>query len=330
MAGFYPQSGYGSQFQNNLLSKPKQSSSFVGPRLPASGSVLGVTAPTRGTAMSATTKAPAVSSGKNIFGEMENVSKQQADAELRSLNDQYDYAKEGLLSQQKGLEGTYSRGRSGLLSALEGAQRSVAQGKESSQSMLDTGIQEASSTAESVQRKNRNVLRSLGILGSSAAGELLSQPMNEFDKQRAQLVQSHQTRVKQLDDFLIEKTNEHANMLKDLESQYAQLLDGIQRDLRFNQRDKANAVKTANAALSQRIAEIKNAQLNWEMQVGATKQQLSNDLLEMEQYEAPQVDTGAILGATVDAGNMGYQPSQVGVMEDPRKRQSLLSGGGSW
>lgn len=287
------------------------------------GGVLGVTAPARPTI----TSAPAVSSGQTAIDAALNAAREQKDAELAGYLNEYDYNRESLLSQREGLEGTYQRGRSGLLSALEGAQRSVAQGKESSQNLLDTGIAEAASTAEATQRKNRNVLRSLGILGSSAAAELLSRPMNEFDKQRATLVQGHQARVKQLDDFLIEKTNEHASMLKDLEAQYAQLIEGINRDLRFNQKDKANAVKTANAALSQRIAEIKNAQLNWEMQVGASKQALGNQLLELDQYQAPTADLSLIEGTGFTGEEIGFVPQTVGIAEDPRRRQLLGSYG---
>lgn len=251
-----------------------------------------------------------VSSNSDINSEL--------DSALRAL----DSGKESLKDSLSSLNKYKSRSLSDLGTALEGAKSSVTNLKAQEQTNYENDVQNASETAKSVQRKNRNVLRSLGILGSSAAGEMLSQPYNEFDKQKATIATSYRQRTQQLDDFLVQKTNEHAGMVKDLEDKYSQLVGSIQKDLRFNAGERASAIKQASDALRERMSQIKAAQSSWVSNINQIKYNLGSELTNLSSYNSPTIDLGAIDSQSM-MQDQNTDPSTVGISltDEQKKRQ---------
>lgn len=248
------------------------------------------------------------------------------DAELAASNSAYDYARENLLSQIPGLEGQRDRAVSDIDLGLQGVTSQVGTSKQNAQNNNAQQIRQAGSVAKTTQQQNRNVLRSLGIINSSAAGELLSKPMNEFDTQRAQLTQQLTQRVSELDDFMNQKVAEANNAKNGIIAQFTDLYGKIQSDLRFNDRQRTDAVKAASASLQQRLADIQTSLFNYQSQVDLQKQSFSQGLSQIGQYADPVANRAAIQSTSLTTPQA--QQQQIRLYTDPneqRKKQGLLS-----
>lgn len=260
----------------------------------------------------------------NVFNDAGNAAKEQSNAEIGSLNTQFDRLRSQAESQLPFLQSERSRSLSNLANELTGLQNQVASQKEESQANTESQIANAGQVARETQRANRNTLRALGILNSTAAGELLSKPLNEFSKIRADIIQEGTRRFNELDNFLNQKTAEHANLVAQIEDNYSRLVGEIQNDLRFNERERADAIRGANAALAQRIAEIQQAQFNWKSQVDTMKAQLAGELQQIQDYNQPQADLGVLEGLQPNLESQ-TQPRQVGIVEEDEEKPGLLS-----
>jgi len=247
--------------------------------------------------------------------------RQAADSELSSLNTQYDQNRESLLSQLGSLDTQKNQSLSALDTQLAGVKNTIANQRTQAQQSTDSQIEQAGNTARNTQRQNRNVLRALGILNSSAAGELMSKPLNQFDQIRGQLGIELQNRFTQLDDYLDQRVAEHQHAYQSVVSQYNDLVGKIQSDLRFNERQRGDAVKAANAALSQRIYEIQQSAQQYQQAVDLQKQQYSSAANSLSQYN-PSYDT-SLLTATQIAPQQ--QSSNAQIYGAPQKKQGLLS-----
>ena len=249
--------------------------------------------------------------------------RQQNDAELSAINTQYDQNRESLLSSLGSLETQKNQSLSSLDTQLAGVKTTIGNQRTQAQQSTDSQIQQAGSTAHNTQKQNRNVLRSLGILNSSAAGELLSKPINQFDQIRGQLGVELQNRFTQLDDYLNQRVAEHQNAYQSVINQYNDMVGKIQSDLRFNDRQRTDAVKAANAALSQRIAEIQSSVQQYQQAVNQQKQQYEAAASNLSAYN-PTYDQNQIASTGISGGqSANYGPQIYG--EDPRKKQGRLS-----
>lgn len=216
-----------------------------------------------------------------------NVPVPNNNAEISKLNTQYDYLNSQGNQQIGTLTDAYNQGINQANTDFNGLTTTVNQQKELAGQARDKNIDQAASTAQNTQRQNRQTLRALGILNSSAAGEMLTKPITEFGKVKAQFVQDYNNRVGQLDDFLNQKTAEHTNLLGQLSNQYQQLVGNIQNDLRFNDRQRTDAINAANAALASKIQDIRTAQQTIRDKVNAQKLQLLQDAGQLEAYKNP-------------------------------------------
>jgi exonuclease VII large subunit len=238
---------------------------------------------------------------------------------------EYGRNREELMSQRGYAEQQKGRSLSNLESALEAVKGTVGRSREEAQAGYDSDIRSASDSAKDVERKNRNTLRALGILGSSAAGELLSKPWNQFDQQKAQLREGVRRRFTQLDDFMVQKTQEHANMVAELEGNFSNLVEQIDRDLSFNAEERLAAKKQANSAYKQRLTEIKGAQLQWEQAVATNKQNLINEATSMGQNTdlLSKLDTSGISGSLFTPKQTG-SPESVGIYGEEEDDETAL------
>ena len=182
-------------------------------------------------------------------------------------------------------------------------------------------INQAGSTARNVQGQNRNVLRALGILNSSAAGQILAKPLNQFDEQRAQLGQFLVQKTTELDDFVNQKVAEATQVKNSIVQNYNDLVNKIQTDLRFNDRQRNDALQAANAALSQRMAEISQAVMNYQNQAQLQKQQFAASLAGAMNYQNPQYNQQAF--QALGLVNPTQTRQTAAIYEDPNKRKTL-------
>lgn len=257
-----------------------------------------------------------------------NSTEAEAAAQLQALNTEYDRNKAELEAQLNQAGTARTQGLSSLQSAVDEYGNLIKGQRTSAEQSAAKNIQSAGSAARQTQGKSRNVLRALGILSSSAAGDILSRPMTEFAGQRAEINQATTARLQQLDDALAQKTAEHANLVSQLESQYSNLVGQIQSDLRFSDRERADAVAAANAALMSGLSKIKMAQANWQNEVNAQKNALAASTASLSNFTNPSADIGAIQNTALDT-QQKYKPGQQVSIYGTDKRLSDLYGSGA-
>lgn len=260
---------------------------------------------------------------QRLLREMQGGATNQAQIELEQTLSEYDKQAEGLQSQSGQLDAQ----RQSALGTLSGKQteavNEAGRAKQEAKDTTQTAQRKLLSTAQDVQRSNRNVLRALGILSSSAAGEMLNKPINEFQTQAGELQQGLVKRIGVVEDWLMSRQNEFANATKELETQYASLKENISRDLRFNSRDRVAAVKAAGAALQQRMQEIEQQSLQYAQ---AAKQYSDNILMkiaEMQMYQNPQADTSSIMNTLLSGAQGAQRPVTAAVTQSDEQRRRL-------
>ncbi len=315
-------SGKGSKYANNTLyqslgpSSPGYATPAQYTNLPSpygiGGNVLGASTSTL--SGSGTPKSTYV----DPFAGMLDTTKEQGNADLQSLQTEYDRNRSNL-EMQLGQAGTArQQGLSSLQSAVDEYGNLIGTQKTQAQQSADKQIQSAGSAARQSQAKSRNVLRALGILSSSAAGDILSKPMTEFATQKADINLQTQQRIQQLDDAFRQKTSEHANLVAELENNYNNLISQIQNDLRFSDRERADAVRQANAAVSSRLNEIKLAQANWQNQVNSAKSGLLASATQLQNWANPTANIGDITSTTLSSTDQ-YNPTEQASIVGPEK-----------
>lgn len=263
--------------------------------------------------------------GIDPFATAEDAANAENQALLSRLNSEYDYNAEQLRGQLGTLSSQKQNSKEVLDNELTNVKNQYTKSKNNAQMQGDKQIKEAGSIARSTQAQSRNVLRALGILNSSAAGELLSKPLNAFDETRAGIKEVVAQRFTELDDFLNTEVSRHATAVRQIESQYTDLVGKIQSDLRFNDRQRAAAVQQANAALLQNISQIQNSMLNYKTQVDLQKQQIAQSLGGINSYQQPNFDRTKISSTSLTTPEQ--QRQTVGISqnspEDIRRRQTL-------
>ena len=218
--------------------------------------------------------------------------------------------------------------KTGALSTLESAfgrsQKQATTSTTEAETSTERAKAKALSNAQGVQRQNRNALRALGILSSSAAGEMLAKPIAEYGRTAADLEQGLIQRKDYINNWLQERMEEHQSAVKDIEQQYAQLIGNIDRDLRFNDRQRTNAVRQAQAALSQRMSEIQQSSQQYQMAAQQYQAGILQQVAQLQLYQNPQADTSGIQSTLLSNAGLGQQqPRQLGITqtEEQRRRQ---------
>lgn len=267
-----------------------------------------------------------LNSGSNATGlSGEDLARQQAQAELDSALNQYDKSAEELQAQKTGLGTQRSQALSELETGYGKAQKQAESSRTEAESATQKAQNKALSTAQDVERKNRNVLRALGILSSSAAGEMLGKPYNEYQSQSADLQQGLVTKKGQIDTWLQDRLTEFNQAKTSIENQYAELVGNIDRDLRFNQKDRVQAVKAAQVAAQQAIQQ---AQAQAQAYQQAAQQYSSNILSQIAQIQLmqnPQADVSGILSAMIPQASKTYSPTaSIYQTDEQRKKLSGL------
>jgi hypothetical protein len=298
----------------------------------------GVNYSTGGSVLGGSTyKSPTLSSGgtttsqptyQDPYAGVTSSTQDEAAAQLQALNTEYDRNKSELEAQLAQAGTARTQGLSSLQGAVDEYGNLIKNQRTSAEQSAAKNIQSAGSAARQTQGKSRNILRALGILSSSAAGDILSRPMTEFAGQRAEINQATTARLQQLDDAFAQKTSEHANLVAQLESQYGDIVGRIQSDLRFSDRERADAIAAANSALLSRLSEIKMAQANWQNEINAQKNALTSSGTSLASFTNPSADIGAIQSTALNPQQQ-YKPGQQVSIYGTDKRLSDLYGSGA-
>lgn len=231
-----------------------------------------------------------------------------SDAEIQALNDQLSSA---------GLS------RDNQLQTINDQQTQVDSAKTAQiQEANDRAVEEisqGSAAARSAQQKVRNMLRGLGILASSAAGELLSQPINEFTQQKAQINQALTKRLGEIDTWYNTQVNTLAAAKRDIETQYSTLINNIKSDIRFTETERASALQQAKTQLEAKMLEIKSSLSN-------TQNDVMSTLQELMKYQDPEMNTNAINNAWMSAAGdqTTGKPQTASIVQSSLTADSLL------
>lgn len=256
-------------------------------------------------------------------------------AQNSALNTQFDKSAADLNAQLPYLQQQRDSSLSSLNLANQQAIDQANNARLSAQTNTTDQINQAGDVAHQTQNQNRNILRALGIGGGTYAAELLSKPLNIYDQQRGQLNTALQQRSQQLDDYLNGVTQQHAQAVSDLQNNYANLVGKIQSDLRFNDRQRNDALQAANAALQTNLANIQSSAQQYAQQVQLMKQQLAQSAGTVTNYANPTFDPQAYQNALLSNGQAGQSQTgnlQALTLDDLKKDVSngalTLSGGG--
>lgn len=268
---YSPIKGYGSKANGyNYVQTPSggQWSSTPASRI-SSGSVLGVKAPT-----------PKNNNNNNnnnddFFDEQTDMTNEQFKQDYERTNNLFNYQSELLQGQEKELNVDKATNQSILEQALRAVLTTAGNTKENIKGQAEAALEQGGSAARQATTKSRNMLRGLGIMNSSAAGDILSRPGTEFQKVSADVNSQLSKGLKEVDDYITAKTEENATKVQQLLSQYAAMVDRIKTDLRFNAKEKISALKQATLARDQTLSEIRARQTDMKL----SAQSYANDLI---------------------------------------------------
>ena len=241
------------------------------------------------------------SSSKSAIQAQLDKEKQQKQAEynaqLATLNSTYDNTAKTLRSNLDSLGRQRENSLASLDLGYQNFQGDINSQRTRAQQDYERNVADAQSSSQSVQRANRNTLRALGILGSTAAADMLARPIEQFDKTRGTLVQAKEQRIQDLENALNQKTQEHLLAKKSLEDQFVSLVDKIRNDLAFNDRQKASAIQQAQLALNDNINKIALQQLAYEQQAQLAAQSYAD----LPDYNPISLDTSGIYNSALFA-----------------------------
>ena len=189
-----------------------------------------------------------------------------------------------------------------------------------------TESEKAAEAARSAQRQNRNILRALGILGSTYAAEALQNPMNELAKQKAEFAKRGMEQIAEIDNNLFKaKRDADAQKAKVLDT-YATIKERIQQDIRYTEQQKAISLKALRAGAQQNIANIEMARTNYGQQLEQQKLSFTQSLAQIFLQQNPTADIGAIWEKAMKTTGQIYPASQQVATVQATPNRNLLSG----
>lgn len=257
-----------------------------------------------------------------IFDEIFEAAKAGNQSAIDMINSQYGQ-NESELNRQLGMTDTYEgNDLATLLARFNKTGTEVEGQKTTAKETVDQETAKAADQARSTQRQNRNVLRALGILGSTYAAENLAAPMNQFDKQKAELVNWGTKRMGELENYANEKRDEFDRLTNEVKTKYGELREKIMADLRYNGQQKADALKAATAGAQQNLAQLNMQKAQYEQQIQQYSQSLTTQIAQMLMNKAPNANLDQIAKQSIAFSNnlMGTSPNkQVAVVPGQSK-----------
>jgi len=179
-------------------------------------------------------------------------------------------------------------------------------------------ISEGADSARKTQQGIRNMLRAMGILASSAAGELLSRPLTKFDQQKAKINASLKSRIRELEDYFNDATLQLSQEKTRIKSQYEQMINNIRADIRFTEAERESSLVEAQKAFNERMLEIKQAFTGVQSQVAQGATELAN-------FVFPELDTQSIAQTANLSDPNQSQTSKTASIVQPEDDDEILN-----
>ena len=270
----------------------------------------------------ASLSSPTTGGSGDVFSELYAAAEAGNQSAIDMINSQYGQ-NESELNRQLGLTDQYQgNDLNTLLTQFNTTNTDIGSQKLSANQTVETQTGRAADQARMTQKQNRNVLRELGILGSTYAAENLAAPINAFDKQKADIAQWGTSRLQELDNFYNQKKSEYDNLTRDVQTKYGDLKQKILADLRYNGQQKAEALKAATAGAQQNLANLNMQKANYEQQLMQQKQALTTQIANLLITKTPTANMNDIMNTSIAYANrlQGTNPNQqVGVYQGVSK-----------
>ena len=255
---------------------------------------------------------------------LEDAARFNEQAAIDELNRRYDETYQTLEDQYGEAGRNETLALEGIGGQLATARANVGKQKTATEKQRDESIAQAGNIARETQRTNRNVLRALGILGSTYAAEALQKPTNQFDTERARLVSVTNQRLSELDDAFRETEDEADRQVNSVKSQYQTIKDNIRRDQRFTERERAGALASAKAAANQRLAEIQDYKTKYQDQIRQTATNFAAQFASILKQQQPNAKLSDIAAQSIAFSNQFYgNPQQVAISNNLADRKRL-------
>lgn len=270
----------------------------------------------------ASLSSPTTGGSGDVFSELFAAAQAGNQSAIDMINSQYGQ-NDQQLNDQLGMTDKYQQNDlNTLLSQFNSTNTDIAGQRTSANQTVETQTGRAADQARMTQKQNRNVLRALGILGSTYAAENLAAPINAFDKQKADIAQWGTSRLQELDNFYNQKKSEYDNLVNDVTTKYGDLRQKIMGDLRYNQQQKGDALRAATAGAQQNLANLNMQKANYEQQIQQQKQALTTQIASLMMTKTPTANMNDIMNTSIAYANKlsGTNPNQqVGVYQGVSK-----------
>lgn len=262
--------------------------------------------------------------GGDPYAEQRRIAEEQARLELENSLREYDRTAEETVAQRGQLE----QQQKSLLSGFETERGKAKTQAETSTKQAEQTTRQAQSkalsTAQGVERQNRNVLRALGILSSSAAGEMLAKPYGVYQTVAADLQQSFVNRKGEIDQWMRDRGTEIDQAVNQVNTQFTNLIGQINRDMRFSGEQRAAAVQQAQNALRQTMNDINTKAQAYQQAANQYTSKMLQQIAQIQLYQNPQADVSGILGSAINVTNPAYGRQQTAIYQGEDKKK--LSG----
>lgn len=258
------------------------------------------------------------SNNGGLSGQYTDLANQQNQDEVQAVNSLSDAEISALNDQMS----TAGLSRSNMMQTIdEQTQQLSTQKAQQIADAQDQNVDEiaaGSATARAAQVKIRGILRALGQLSSSYATQALSEPINQFSQQKAEINQALTKRLGDIDSWYNTQLTTLAGAKRDVESQYSQLVDKIKSDIRFTESERTTALNQAKTSLQEKMLEIKASLSN-------TQQGVTDSLTSILGEYNGSINDDAISQAWMNTqpGVSNNYTKTASIYQDPRKKESL-------
>lgn len=261
---------------------------------------------------------------EGYFGQLKAAAEAGDQAAMDQLNQVYGQQEETLNKQYGQADTDKAQAEKELALQLQNTETDISTQKTKAQESVMTESEKAAEAARSAQRQNRNIMRALGVLGSTYAAEALQNPMNELAKQKATFAKWGMDQVATLDQNL-NKFKSEINLQKDkILSQYATIKQKISDDIRYTQQQKATSLQALKAGAQQNLAQIEGQRISYAQQLDQQKLAMTQQIAQILLNKNPNADIGTIMSKAMQTtGQMFPQSQQVATVQATPGRNTL-------
>lgn len=247
---------------------------------------------------------------EGYFGSLRAAAEAGDQAAIDQLNQVYGQQEETLYKQYEQAGADQAMAERELALQLTNAETATKTQSEKAKESVMTESEKAAEAARSAQRQNRNIMRALGILGSTYAAEALQNPMNELAKQKATFAKWGMDQMATLDQNLTKFKNELSLQKDKILSQYATIKQKIQDDIRYTQQQKATSLAALKAGAQQNLASIQGQMMSYQQQLDQQKLGFTQQIAQILLNKNPNADIGTIMAQAMKTTGQMFPASQ--------------------